>query len=786
MTSPASTDDGALPESDRKLIGAVCDRFEAAWRAGGRPELKAFLTGAPVPVREPLFHELLSLDLNFRRDDHLSPDPLDYHQRFPEYGAVIDAAFAHINSRSATQFSARKDGPPTTRVGDETTLAGGSSSQIGAWRADGYELLDELGRGGMGVVFRAQQVALNRAVALKVIKAGEFASNGERRRFQNEAEAVAQLDHPNIVPIYEVGESGGLDYFSMKLIAGDSLEKRLASYSADPRAAALLVATAAKAVHHAHQRGILHRDLKPANILVDERGEPHVTDFGLARRVDGDDELTQSGAILGTPAYMSPEQASGDKGALTTATDVYGLGSILYALLTGRAPHIGSSVVETLDKVRIHPPESPSKLNARVPRDLEVVCLKCLEKDPRRRYASARELADDLRRWLDGAPITARPVGAVTRGWMWCRRHPAPASLAALLAVSLLGGFAGITWKWREAERQRNVRTRIEEFWTKRVLAGASTELKPRSERVTVKAMLDLAAARVKGDFGDQPAVEAEIHETAGEAYRSLGEYAKAETHLRAAQALYIQVYGADGRETLRSTNQLTGLLDRLGREAVAENPARINLAACRRALGRDDPTTLEAANELGVVLWHLGKLGEAERLLRQNLAARRRVLIVDHPDTLRSVKNLGLLVQDLGNLDEADTLAQEYEHGIRCARGPNHPDNVVALANLGFLRRNQKRPGEAVPFYRRAWDEARRILGPEHPSTLDAATDYAALLLETGQRTEAANLLADVVNSKVRVWGTDHPETQDARARLARALEASKPSAENADRPSK
>ena len=253
----------------------------------------------------------------------------------------------------------------------------------------------------MGVVYKARQISLNRPVALKMIQAGALATDGELRRFQNEAEAVALLDHPHIVPIFEVGEHEGQRYFSMKLVAGDSLAERLESTTeARVRGDARLVAEMAEAVHHAHRRGILHRDLKPANILLDERGQPHVTDFGLAKRVEGDSELTHSGAILGTPAYMAPEQASGRRGAVTTATDVYGLGAILYALLTGRAPFRRRRRGRDARPGPQPAPRAPPRRSIReVPRDLEVICLKCLEKEPARRYATAAALADDLRRF---------------------------------------------------------------------------------------------------------------------------------------------------------------------------------------------------------------------------------------------------------------------------------------------------------------------------------------------------------------------------------------------------
>jgi WD40 repeat protein len=323
-----------------------------------------------------------------------------------------------------------------------------------------YELIGELGRGGMGVVYRARQVSLNRPVALKMIKAGVLADGDELRRFQNEAEAVALLDHTGIVPIYEVGEHNGQRYFSMKLVLGSSLAERLPAFRDESRAAAALLAEVAEAVHHAHMRGILHRDLKPANILVDEAGHPHVTDFGLARKVEGDSELTASGAILGTPSYMAPEQASGKRSSITTATDVYGLGAVFYATLTGRAPFAGDSVMDTLQMVRERPPEPPRKLNARVPRDLEVICLKCLEKDPRRRYSSAQALADDLRAWLDSRPIAARPMGPLTRGWLWCRRHPAIAGLSAALALVTLAGVVAAGTQWRAAVRNAGIARR--------------------------------------------------------------------------------------------------------------------------------------------------------------------------------------------------------------------------------------------------------------------------------------------------------------------------------------
>jgi hypothetical protein len=298
-----------------------------------------------------------------------------------------------------------------------------------------YELLEEIARGGMGVVFKARQVSLNRLVALKMILSGEFASQIDVQRFRTEAEAAANLDHPNIVPIYEVGEHEGQQYFSMKLLDGGSLAGKVAQFTTDPRAAARLLAAVARAVHFAHQRGILHRDLKPANILLDTAGTPYVTDFGLAKRA-GDSTLTNPGAIVGTPSYMPPEQASGKKG-LTTACDVYAVGAILYELLTGRPPFQGETPLDTIFQVLEKEPVSPRTLDPRLDADLAAVCLKCLCKEPSERYPSAAALAEDLEHWLAGELLSVRPRSTPVVVWWWLRKN--------IRSAVWVGGL-GVAW----------------------------------------------------------------------------------------------------------------------------------------------------------------------------------------------------------------------------------------------------------------------------------------------------------------------------------------------------
>jgi tRNA A-37 threonylcarbamoyl transferase component Bud32 len=324
----------------------------------------------------------------------------------------------------------------------------------------GYEIVGELGRGGMGVVYRARQTKLNRLVALKMILAGGHASEADLARFVTEAEAIARLQHPNIVQIYEVGEFGGLPFFSLEFCPGGSLDKKLAGTPMSPREAAALVETLARAMQVAHEKGVIHRDLKPANVLLAEDGTPKVTDFGLAKKLDDAAGQTASGVIMGTPSYMAPEQAGGKSKDIGPHTDVYTLGAILYELLTGRPPFKAATSLDTIMQVVSDEPVSPRQLQSKTPPDLETVCLKCLQKEPRKRYASAEELAEDLHRFQAGEPIQARPVGRVERAAKWVRRNPVLAGMAAVVVLALLGGTAVSTGfgivAWRQAELAKN------------------------------------------------------------------------------------------------------------------------------------------------------------------------------------------------------------------------------------------------------------------------------------------------------------------------------------------
>ncbi len=466
--------------------------------------------------------------------------------RDPPTGSLGRTALLHaragrpIPAFGASRLVGNEGSSSTVDLPTENGLSATSSSpskSLPTVRFGDFELLGILGRGGMGVVYQAHQRRLDRLVALKVLAGGSLAHPDELRRFQREAAALAALDHPNIVPILEVGEYEGRCFFAMPMIAGGSLADRLDEYRDDPTASALLLIDVARAVQHAHQRGLLHRDLKPANILIDQRGRPHVTDFGLARWVDGATELTPTGAVLGSPPYMAPEQATGHRNAITILSDVYGLGAILYTMLTGRTPFRGDSAVQVIHRVVHEAPEPPRRTNPGIDRELECICLKCLEKEPKRRYSSAEALADDLERWVQGRPIKARPVGRFVRLGRWYRRSPAQARLVGCLALSILLGIGGMLRPIGRANREIRIVRTIPDL-----LDELFARDEPKVDRgTTLGELIDRAERRIEGRRGLH-SLEAEAIERSllGGVLHRIGDHAKAEHHLRIAHDLFL------------------------------------------------------------------------------------------------------------------------------------------------------------------------------------------------------------------------------------------------------
>jgi WD40 repeat protein len=470
-----------LAANDIRQIERICDDFEAAWNAGERPRIELFVDRVEQPLRGLLLPHLVALDWEYRVRAGDEPQPAVYTARFPELCGVIDAI------RRDVMTTANGDGQPTQRLGK-------------------YRIVRQVGRGGMGVVYEAIDESLNRRVALKLMPGVNLANPTARERFWREAHTTAQLHHPNIVPIFEVGEHDGQLFLALEFIAGPTLSNQLRKSTPPPRQAAALIETIARAVHHAHQHGIVHRDLKPANVLLaisdgksSANGDllhyiPKVTDFGLAHRMGGS-ELTATGDILGTPGYMAPEQLWGDKRrSVGPTTDVYALGAVLYAALTGRPPIHGVTALDALENVRSQEPVPPSRLQPQVPRDLETICLKCLEKEPAQRYASAELLADDLRRFLTGVPIAARRPSRIIRAGRWCRRNPATAmaSLLGVIAIAAAGGLAASQAFTLQLRREQQLtKAALDDAQLQRAVAAEKAEQLAEQQELTKAALVD-------------------------------------------------------------------------------------------------------------------------------------------------------------------------------------------------------------------------------------------------------------------------------------------------------
>jgi WD40 repeat protein/serine/threonine protein kinase len=473
-----------MPSAAEPLLEALLLDQCRRWWQGDCIRVEAYREQHPALGADPdALLDLIYNEILLRQQRGEVPRLEEYVERFPDLAPALRAQFAldqvlHAEGQPPASMGGTPHRPMPSQAGPPPSVPTADDPEA----VGNYRILGVLGRGGMGVAYQAWQVGVRRRVALKMIRAGAQADPAHRVRFRVEAEAVGRLQHPNIVQVYEVGEHDGRPFLALEFVAGGSLEQQLDGTPLPVRAAAALAEVLARAVHHAHQAGVIHRDLKPSNILLQFSREPpasataalaegsrlneaipKIADFGLAKLLEDDGGgLTKSGAVLGTPSYMAPEQAHGHTRAIGPAVDIYALGAILYELLTGRPPFRGESVLETLEQVCTREPVPPRALVPKLPRDLETVCLQCLHKEPQKRYTTAAALADDLRRFLDGKPVTARPVGPAGRAWRWCRRNPAVAGLVAAVVVSLLAGtavslsLAVVAWN-RAAEARANL-----------------------------------------------------------------------------------------------------------------------------------------------------------------------------------------------------------------------------------------------------------------------------------------------------------------------------------------
>jgi tetratricopeptide (TPR) repeat protein/tRNA A-37 threonylcarbamoyl transferase component Bud32 len=748
------------PDGDWSALKDAVKRFEDAWRQGPRPAIDDYLPPGE-PLRSRALYELVHIDLELRLKAGEAARVEEYLARYPGLAGDRDAALGLI----AAEHELRRRREPRldlneylqrfpqyraelpTQIPRPTVVDSEPPRRPAGPRAEeppevtGYEVLTLLGRGGMGVVYKARQKRLNRFVALKMLRGGVHAGPELRARFHVEAEALASLQHPNIVQIYEVDEHAGCPYIAMEFVEGGTLHDLLDGRPAAPRAAAELVETLARAMHAAHLRGIVHRDLKPANILMRRsdgpdsasrggpvwgsgievaRFTPKVTDFGLAKHLAEGKGQTATGVIMGTPSYMAPEQARGRVREIGPPTDVYSLGAILFEVLTGRPPFEGQSGVDTLNRVVTEEPPAPSRLRPKVPRDLETICLKCLEKDPARRYGSAEHLADDLRRYLGGEPVAARPAGPGERLVKWVRRRPTRAALygvTAAASVLMLGTFA---WSYTRILAERNqkekslqvARKAVDDLYTKMASERLFDEpqLDPLCQELLEKA--STLYEELAREHGDNP----DVRRDAALAWFRLGEIHRLRDQRREAEEAYGEAIAR--QEELRRTDP-------------GEPRHRQDLANSHNWLGevlREEGRSPEAAE---------GHYRAALELQGQ-LVADRSGDATCRMEMARSHYNLAIVERETGrpaearaDYDRAVALLTEL-HDSSPAEPNYRQDLARALVNRGTLHRQDGRPDAAGQDYGRAVDLLTR-LHHEFPSRAAYTAELAIALQDRG-----------------------------------------------------
>lgn len=702
---PANAD----PDTATSLLAACLAELQQA--SDGRPQLEFLLANLPVTHRNTALLRLVSLELAHLQQQGATIIPESWLSRFPRHRNELSALFGLAPESAAAEDSAAAEALRPEPLPARTR----NRPQLGT--LGDYELLSELGRGGMGIVYRARQRGLNRIVALKTVLAQAGASADDIQRFRNEAEAAAHLRHPGIVAVFDVGQADDRHYYSMEFIEGDDLSKRIREHTLPGEQAARFLKQLAEAVQYAHEHGVLHRDLKPSNVLIDHLGVLKITDFGLARRMQADSQITREFSIMGTPSYMPPEQAMPTRGPAGPWSDIYSLGAVLYELLTARPPFRADNPLETMRQVVSDEPIPPRLLNPKIALDLQTICLKCLEKDPARRYDSARTLAEELGRYLEGKPIIARPLGIAERFWRFCKRHPRESILAGTILATIFAAVIAVASQWRRAEANLRAATRnfdllneaademlgvVEEWVMRAPPAAGSQEEKLNSSLSLFEKFLYEEPANIKARRR-----LAETHLRVSDIRRLRRDFSKAVEHQQSAIQIFQRLSAAQPNDR-ELTAALAAAWDKLGNtEQEAEQPT-LAASAFEQALSIQLP------------------------LLELNPSA------AERSDVAKTWYNRGLLRLSQNQLQLA---AEDFEQSIAMSLealktdpGNRHFRQGLARCHLNFgvLKRLLEDPAAAL----REYDLAATILAEltqQHPTVNEYAVELAQTQLNRG-----------------------------------------------------
>jgi len=684
---------------------------------------------------------------------------------------------------------------------------------IGEIVSEKYRLIEELGSGGMGIVYKAEQIKpVKRGVALKIIKLGMDTSQVVAR-FETERQALAVMDHPNIAKVFDGGATEtGRPYFVMELVRGIPITEYCDKHKLTIRERLELFIQVCQAVQHAHQKGVIHRDLKPSNVLVlvqEDKPIPKIIDFGIAKaiehRLTERTLFTEQGQLIGTPEYMSPEQAEMSGLDVDTRSDIYSLGIMLYELLVGVLPFeardLRSRGIDRIQKLirETDPPKASSRLSGlndsrtsiaehrktdpmslcrELKGDLDWIIMKAMEKDRTRRYESANGLTVDIQRYLNNEPILARPPSTGYRLRKFFRRHKMGVVAAVLVSIALLVGVAGLTIGLKEAVKAKDEALQqaakveaINEFLNSML---SSPDPSQDGRNVKVVDILDNAREKIGESFKGKPEIEASVRHTLGETYDAIGVYEKSVAELEKALDIEKRILGLDHSDTLNTMNSLAAVFIRLGKYAEAESILRETVSRRRQVLGAEHQQTLVSMHNLGVVYYYQGKFNEAESTGRETLEIRRRVLGEVHPDTIFSLENLAIALSGQDKGEEAIKVYSEAKEKAIRIFGSEHPNTLRIMHNLAIELNHVKRYEESETLFLETLEKQKKVFGPDHPDTIITMANLADLLNNVARFHEAEALSREALQKEKKIFGIDHPLTKFTQEVLDKSLEGS------------